>query len=348
MDTLSSNGGGEFEFEPTKVDSVFKDGDIIKLGDVEITALLTGGHTKGSTTFVMKTVDEGRTYSVVFPNGTSVTPGYRVAKNPSYPGIADDYRRTFRILEAFRPDIWLHPHNETYGFEAKRARSAQDGARAWVDPGGYKKWTTSQRDKFEATVDKETKVSRPKPPARDPHTPGFVAAKELPDGEVPPVDANGDFIIGPTHNPAAEMAVQSGVPQGTVHDLTMKSADSKLYPGIVREANTFGTVAPATPAKLIVTTSQPAPYTRRVAVYVPQQYVAGTAAPFIVGADGPDKLLFTALDNLIAQKKVPVMIAISIGNRGPQRLTPWFEGLTVNVSIDGDDWSRSNITRLSH
>jgi enterochelin esterase family protein len=60
--------------------------------------------------------------------------------------------------------------------------------------------------------------------------------------------------------------------------------------------------------------SHPAPYTRRVAVYVPQQYVPGTVAPFIVGADGPDQALFTALDNLIAQKKVPVMIAISIGN----------------------------------
>src|SRR5207302_3611794 len=60
--------------------------------------------------------------------------------------------------------------------------------------------------------------------------------------------------------------------------------------------------------------SHPAPYTRRVAVYVPKQYVAGTVAPFIIGADGPDRALFTALDNLIAQKRVPVMIAISIGN----------------------------------
>ena len=63
-----------------------------------------------------------------------------------------------------------------------------------------------------------------------------------------------------------------------------------------------------------MTTSHPAPYTRKVAVYVPKQYVPGTAAPFIVGADGPDRALFTALDNLIAEHKVPVMIAISIGN----------------------------------
>jgi enterochelin esterase family protein len=51
-----------------------------------------------------------------------------------------------------------------------------------------------------------------------------------------------------------------------------------------------------------------------VAVYVPKQYVVGSVAPFIVGADGPDGLLFATLDTLIAQHKVPVMIAISIGN----------------------------------
>jgi predicted alpha/beta superfamily hydrolase len=112
------------------------------------------------------------------------------------------------------------------------------------------------------------------------------------------------------------MTVQEGVPQGTVHNLTMKSSDSKIYPGIARERGTFGKADPDNPAKLIVTTSAPAPYTRRVAVYVPKQYTPGAAAPFIVGADGPDKMLFTALDNLIAQKRVPVMIAISISNGG--------------------------------
>lgn len=157
-------------------------------------------------------------------------------------------------------------------------------------------------------------VARPTPATRDPHTPGYVTATELPDGAVPSPDADGNFIIGPTHNPAPEMVVRDGVPQGTVCDLTMSSAESRIYPGIARDAGTFGAVDPTDPAKLVVTTSRPAPYSRRVAVYVPKQYVAGTAAPFIVGADGPDPLLFTALDNLIAQKRVPVMVAVSIGN----------------------------------
>src|ERR1700722_10081208 len=68
--------------------------------------------------------------------------------------------------------------------------------------------------------------ARPTPPTRDPNTPGYVSAKDLPDGANPPATADGNFILGPTHKPAPEMAVQEGVPQGTVFDFTMESADS--------------------------------------------------------------------------------------------------------------------------
>jgi len=158
--------------------------------------------------------------------------------------------------------------------------------------------------------------ARPPAPTRDPHTPGYVTAAELPDGAVPPADKDGNFIIGPTHDPAPEVASPDATPHGTVIEFTMSSADSKYYPGIARDPGAFGAPDPANPAKLIVTTSHPAPYTRKIAVYVPKAYVAGSAAPFIVGADGPDRLLFAALDGLIAEHKLPAMIGISIGNGG--------------------------------
>ncbi len=157
-------------------------------------------------------------------------------------------------------------------------------------------------------------TSRPTPPTRDPHIPGYVKAKELPDGENAPPTKDGNFILGPTHKPAPEMTPPPGAPQGDIHTFTMESGDSKIYPGIARERDTFGTPDPNDPAKLIVTTSHPEPYSRKVTVYVPKQYTPGTEAPFIVGADGPDPLLFTALDSLIAQHRVPVMVAISISN----------------------------------
>ncbi|MFZ0733676.1 MAG: alpha/beta hydrolase-fold protein [Candidatus Sulfotelmatobacter sp.] len=158
-------------------------------------------------------------------------------------------------------------------------------------------------------------ADRPAPPTRDPHTSGYVKAKELPDGAVPPANADGNFILGPTHHPVPEMS-DANAPTGNIVEFTMSSADSKIYPGIARDPGPLGAPDSKDPAKLIVTTSHPAPYTRKVAVYVPKQYVAGSVAPFIVGADGPDRLLFSALDGLIAEHKVPVMIAISIGNGG--------------------------------
>jgi iron(III)-enterobactin esterase len=165
-----------------------------------------------------------------------------------------------------------------------------------------------------AVLHGQTRPARPPAPIRDPHSPGYVTATDLPDATNAPADQDGNFIIGPTHPRAPEMAAQDGVPHGTEVDFVMKSSDSRIYPGIARTDGTFGIADPTDPAKMIVTTSHPAPYTRRVAVYVPKQYVPGTEAPFIVGADGPDRQLFTCLDNLIAQHRVPVMIAISIAN----------------------------------
>src|SRR5450755_4017356 len=90
--------------------------------------------------------------------------------------------------------------------------------------------------------------ARPTPPTRDPHTPGYVAAKELSDGSNAPANVDENFILGPTHDPAPEMTVHEGVPQGKVFNFTIESAHSERYPGIAREPNTFGKPDPADPA----------------------------------------------------------------------------------------------------
>lgn len=103
----------------------------------------------------MKVKDGDKTYTVVFPDGTSVNPGYRLVDRPSYKGIADDYRRTFRILEGLKPDIWLAPHNDVYGLDAKLAKAAKSGPAAWVDPEGYRKFVAAKKAMFEAALNKE-------------------------------------------------------------------------------------------------------------------------------------------------------------------------------------------------
>lgn len=110
-----------------------------------------------------------------------------------------------------------------------------------------------------------------------------------------------EFIIGPDYAYAPELTRREGVPRGTVHEFTMNSEDSKIYPGIAK--NQSGTV----------------PYKRAVSVYLPAGYVAGTPAPFIVAMDGVrayGKILPPILDNLIHEKRVPAMVAIMIDSGG--------------------------------
>ncbi len=153
-------------------------------------------------------------------------------------------------------------------------------------------------------------------PTRDPHTLGYVAATELSDGAVPDPNQHGNFIIGPTHTPAPELADPARPLDGTVVEFTMNSEDSRYFPGIALNPDSHGTPDPANPARLNGIETHPSPYVRKVAVYVPKAYVPGSIAPFIVGADGPDRMLFAALDALIAEHKLPPIVAISIGNGG--------------------------------
>jgi iron(III)-enterobactin esterase len=105
---------------------------------------------------------------------------------------------------------------------------------------------------------------------------------------------DGDFTIGPDYTNAPELTVREDVPKGTIHAFTMDSADSRIYPGLN------------------------GPYKRPVWVYVPSQYVPGTAAPFIVAQDGRGytNRLPVILDNMIHDHRLPAMIAIMIQSGG--------------------------------
>ncbi|MGD0462941.1 MAG: alpha/beta hydrolase-fold protein [Tepidisphaeraceae bacterium] len=111
--------------------------------------------------------------------------------------------------------------------------------------------------------------------------------------------ADGDYFVGPDYANAPELTAKDGVPKGVVKTFTMDSRDSKMYPGISKTVP--GTV----------------PYTRKLSVYIPSQYVPGTPAPFIICQDANNRReLPTILDNRINDHRVPVMVAIFIGNGG--------------------------------
>lgn len=162
-DLLESGGENDFQYGKSQitrypcvnVDQTFKEGPIPLTGiqGVTIQAIHTPGHSRGSTTFVMKVTDNGRTYTVVFPDGTGINPGYRLRRtffrDPSYPSISADYQTTFEKLAKLQPDIWLAPHLNVFNFEAKRARVKDLGVAAWVDGEGYRHWLQCEQTIFD-------------------------------------------------------------------------------------------------------------------------------------------------------------------------------------------------------
>ena len=150
----------DFVYPGVKVDRVLRDGDTVKLGDVLLTAYHTPGHTRGATTWIANLVVDRKAYVVAFPDGAGFNPGYRLANNPSYPGIAEDYRRTHHMLEMLKPDIWLAQHNEYFDLAGKRERAATQGVSAWVDPEGYRRFIAGKKRAFEDEVDDELGVPK--------------------------------------------------------------------------------------------------------------------------------------------------------------------------------------------
>jgi len=146
----------KLHFSGVTADRALKDGDTVELGGVKLTAHHTPGHTRGCTTWTTTVDDHGHTYAVEIVGSTSVNPGTRFVNDPSYPGIADDYRHSLSMLDSLQPDIYLAPHTSFFDFESKRARAAAEGADAFVDPEGYRQRIAASKAAFEATVARET------------------------------------------------------------------------------------------------------------------------------------------------------------------------------------------------
>jgi metallo-beta-lactamase class B len=141
--------------KPHPIDKVLHDGDPVTLGGTTLVAHLTPGHTKGCTTWTTKVQDGGKTYDVVIVGSVNVNPGFILVGNKDYPQIADDYARTFKILQALPVDVFLGAHGNYYGMEAKYARLKAGGSNPFIDPAGYRAYLTERQHAFEAELAKQ-------------------------------------------------------------------------------------------------------------------------------------------------------------------------------------------------
>jgi metallo-beta-lactamase class B len=140
--------GDRYTFPPVKVDRLLKDRDAIEVGDARLTARLTPGHTKGATTFTMTADDRGRAYQVVFAASTTINDGTRLLDNATYPGIVEDWERTYAILESLSPGVWVSQHTNVFDEAGKLARRGKGGDNPYIDLKGYRTWLFTSRQRF--------------------------------------------------------------------------------------------------------------------------------------------------------------------------------------------------------
>jgi metallo-beta-lactamase class B len=144
-------------YPPAKVDRVLHDGDEVRLGGMILVAHKTPGHTRGCTTWTLRETERGRILDVVIVGSWNVNPGFRLVDRPgllaSYPGIAQDYERTFAVLKNLPCDVFLGAHGQYFGMLAK-LKKLRAGAtdNVWIDPQGYQAAVAERKAAFEAEL----------------------------------------------------------------------------------------------------------------------------------------------------------------------------------------------------
>ena len=153
---LEGGGRGDFalgetgHFPAVAVDGRIDDEDHVRLGDADLTAHLTPGHTRGCTTWTWDAVDRGRTYHVIVLCGLTILDGTRVTGMATYPNIANDYRHSFHVLRSMKPDLFLGAHLSYFGGADKVAtlRAQPDGPNPFVDPQGFRRFVDAAEKRF--------------------------------------------------------------------------------------------------------------------------------------------------------------------------------------------------------
>jgi len=167
---VESGGATDFQYAktsrypPAKVDRVLHDGDQVQLGGTVLVAHKTPGHTRGCTTWTLRVPEGGKVLNVVIVGSWNVNPGYRLLDRPgqpaSYPGIATDFERTFRILEQLPCDVFLGAHGAYFDMLGKlKRRTASAPTDVWVDPQGYLAKVHEREAAFRAELARESPAS---------------------------------------------------------------------------------------------------------------------------------------------------------------------------------------------
>ncbi len=134
-----------------------EDGDVVRLGALEITAHRTPGHTPGGTTWSWRSCEDGRCLDVVYADSlTAVSaPGFHFSAVDSDPGIEALFRHSIETVAALPCDILLAPHPTFLAVDQKLAGRQETGPNPFVDPDACRAYADGAADALDRRVAKE-------------------------------------------------------------------------------------------------------------------------------------------------------------------------------------------------
>lgn len=98
-----------------------RDGEVLRMGGVEITAHDTFGHTPGSTTWTWKSCENGRCLDLVYADSLNSisAPGFHYLADATHGDLSARFRASIRKVAALPCDILITVHPDVSGFERK-------------------------------------------------------------------------------------------------------------------------------------------------------------------------------------------------------------------------------------
>jgi metallo-beta-lactamase class B len=145
---LGSESEHRLDAPPVAVHRTIRDGEVVALGDLRLTARITPGHTRGCTSWTTTVREGDRDLDVLLFCSASVALN-RLAGPPQYEGIVADYRSTFATTRSWRPDVLLGNHEEFFGMMEKRARLLAGDRLAFVDQEAFPSLIAGMEADFE-------------------------------------------------------------------------------------------------------------------------------------------------------------------------------------------------------
>lgn len=156
---LGSERLASFQAPPVKVDLVIEDGYVLELGPIRLVAHHTPGHSRGCTSWGATVRDGDESHeALVFCSATVAA--NRITPPLQYPGIVEDYRRTFAVARTLKVDLPLAPHPEFFSLLEKNDKAKAGAAHAFVDREAFGKLIAQLEADFEKALAERTAAAK--------------------------------------------------------------------------------------------------------------------------------------------------------------------------------------------